>query len=79
VFDSPSQTDIMKLESTPGTYTLIWKSDSNNHVQIGCSKFIPLKPGYYIYFGSALERVRARVFRHLCTDKRTHWHIDYLL
>jgi len=71
----------MKLKSTPGTYALILKSDANKRVQIGRSRYIHLKPGYYIYLGSAFGpgSVRARVSRHMRTDKRTHWHIYYLL
>ena len=70
----------MILEPAPGTYALILKSESNTCVQIGRWREIQLKPSYYIYVGSALGPggIRARVSRHLRTDKRPHWHIDYL-
>ena len=34
---------------------------------------------YYYYVGSALNNIEARLTRHLSNDKKTHWHIDYLL
>jgi hypothetical protein len=43
----------MILEQAPGTYALILKSESNTCVQIGRWREIKLKPGYYIYVGSA--------------------------
>lgn len=35
--------------------------------------------GFYVYLGSALSGVEARVARHLRPEKRIRWHIDYLL
>jgi len=35
--------------------------------------------GYYAYVGSALGGFRSRLDRHLRTNKKVHWHIDYLL
>ena len=37
------------------------------------------KKGYYIYVGSALNSIDARVRRHLSDEKKLFWHIDYLL
>ncbi|MFP3854682.1 MAG: GIY-YIG nuclease family protein [Anaerolineales bacterium] len=41
---------------------------------------VPLKPGAYLYVGSALGSggVRARVARHSRDSSNKHWHIDYL-
>ncbi|MFQ6040292.1 MAG: DUF123 domain-containing protein [Candidatus Poribacteria bacterium] len=36
-------------------------------------------PGYYVYTGSALNSLEARIARHRREEKRLHWHIDYLL
>jgi Uri superfamily endonuclease len=68
------------MKSEPGTYTLILQSASKARVQIGRWRQIHLEPGYYIYVGSAFGPggVKARVSRHLRTDKPKHWHIDYL-
>ena len=35
--------------------------------------------GRYAYTGSAKRNPDARIARHLRSDKRLHWHIDYLL
>lgn len=35
--------------------------------------------GYYVYTGSAMGGVEARVSRHLRRRKRLRWHVDYLL
>lgn len=76
----PSPASSMILEQAPGTYALIPKSVSKTCVQIGRWREIKLQPGFYIYVGSALGPggVRARVSRHLRSDKSPHWHIDYL-
>ena len=37
------------------------------------------KKGYYVYIGSAMNSLTARINRHLSDDKKMHWHIDYLL
>ena len=34
--------------------------------------------GLYLYCGSALNGLEARIRRHLRRDKKHHWHIDYL-
>jgi Uri superfamily endonuclease len=68
------------LKSQPGTYALILQSHSNNTIQVGRWGLLTLQPGHYIYVGSAFGPggVRARVSRHLRTDKPKRWHIDYL-
>ena len=35
--------------------------------------------GDYVYSGSARRGIRARVNRHLRSEKKLRWHIDYLL
>jgi Uri superfamily endonuclease len=71
---------VAKLKSDPGTYALILQSHSTETVQVGRWGQLDLKPGYYLYIGSAFGPggVQARVSRHLRLNKRTHWHIDYL-
>ena len=70
----------MDLKPDPGTYALVLQSHSNETIQVGRWGQLDLHPGYYIYVGSAFGPggVRARVSRHLRTEKRMHWHIDYL-
>lgn len=68
------------MQSKSGTYALILQSHSNATVQIGRWGVLDVKPGYYIYVGSAFGPggVRARVSRHFRMEKAKHWHIDYL-
>lgn len=68
------------LKNDPGTYALILQSNSTKTIQVGRWGGLDLQLGYYIYVGSAFGPggVRARVSRHLRTDNRKHWHIDYL-
>lgn len=40
---------------------------------------IYFKKGNYIYIGSAKAYLKVRLRRHLRKDKKTYWHIDYLL
>ena len=35
--------------------------------------------GYYAYVGSAMGGFKARISRHFKSNKKLHWHIDYLL
>ncbi|MEY2633821.1 MAG: hypothetical protein RIR00_2475 [Pseudomonadota bacterium] len=44
--------------------------------RFGCFEF---PAGLYCYTGSAKRNLLARVRRHLATEKRLRWHIDYLL
>lgn len=62
-----------------GTYALIAKLDSQTTVSVGKLGRFNFPPGYYMYFGSALGGLSARIARHLRRAKRLHWHIDYLL
>jgi len=40
---------------------------------------VSFKKGDYIYIGSAKDCLEARLERHLRKNKKTYWHIDYLL
>jgi len=46
---------------------------------VGCLGKILFKKGNYIYIGSAKGCLDVRLRRHLKKDKKTYWHIDYLL
>jgi Uri superfamily endonuclease len=46
---------------------------------IGKSGTFHFDAGRYLYTGSAKRHLEARIARHLRSDKRPHWHIDYLL
>ena len=68
------------MNSQPGTYILILRSDITASIEIGRWGQLQLCPGYYAYIGSAFGSggVRARVSRHCGSAKKMHWHIDYL-
>jgi len=68
------------LPSQKGSYLLILKSSSNAVITVGRKGSLTLKPGYYLYIGSALGPggLSARVARHADRIKKSHWHIDYL-
>jgi len=68
------------LKPDPGTYALILQCLTNEKIQVGHSRQMDVKPGYYIYVGSAFGPggVIARVSRHCRQTKFRHWHIDYL-
>lgn len=71
----------LSMESQKGTYALILKASVHSSVQVGRLGTLFIRPGTYIYVGSALGPggVAARVRRHFRRSGVQHWHIDYLL
>jgi len=63
----------------PGTYILVLKLEHPLRLRIGALGEFAFPAGYYLYVGSALNGLERRLERHLRREKRTHWHIDYLL
>ena len=63
-----------------GSYCLVVELDDEKTVKIGkrLGK-IQFREGYYVYVGSAMNSLTARINRHLSDEKKLHWHIDYLL
>jgi Uri superfamily endonuclease len=68
---------------TKGAYCICIDVGDDLRVNIGALGLIEFHKGRYIYVGSALNGLDARVRRHLNTSKGSynaiHWHIDYLL
>lgn len=62
-----------------GTYALVIALQGGLRLRIGGLGIHSLPPGYYVYAGSALGGLSGRLRRHLRSEKRLHWHIDYLL
>jgi Uri superfamily endonuclease len=62
-----------------GSYILIFKLKDDKKIKVGKLGKIDFKKGYYVYVGSALNGLEQRIQRHLRSQKKTHWHIDYLL
>lgn len=61
-----------------GSYLLILKLPHTKNISIGRLGLLPFRPGYYVYVGSAMANLSARMERHRHLRKRHHWHIDYL-
>ncbi|MEO2141483.1 MAG: GIY-YIG nuclease family protein, partial [bacterium] len=61
-----------------GSYALVLRLPSRRRVAVGRLGEVDFPKGYYIYFGSALGGLKARVARHLRHEKKLHWHADYL-
>jgi Uri superfamily endonuclease len=62
-----------------GVYTLIIKLQKGKGITIGKLGSVSFAAGYYVYVGSALNGLSARITRHLKKDKKLHWHIDHFL
>ena len=62
-----------------GTYQLLLKLDRPESISIGRLGIFSFPAGYYVYTGSAMGGLDARIARHLSKSKRFHWHVDYLL
>jgi Uri superfamily endonuclease len=62
-----------------GTYLLIMALPKDTSVMVGKHGTLHFKKGCYAYVGSALNGLDQRIQRYLRTDKKAHWHIDYLL
>lgn len=62
-----------------GVYQLLIRLDSDTTIPVGKLGVFDFSRGYYVYTGSAMGGLEARIARHLSAEKRFHWHIDYLL
>jgi Uri superfamily endonuclease len=61
------------------TYQLIFELPAPVRVVVGRFGVFDFPAGRYCYTGSARRAFEARIRRHLATEKRLRWHIDYLL
>jgi Uri superfamily endonuclease len=48
------------------------------YLTVGRLGRFPFAAGWYVYVGSALGGLEARLRRHLRREKPCHWHVDYL-
>lgn len=63
-----------------GGYLLIIRLAKEHRVYAGSVGRITLRPGFYVYAGSALGGTGWRLIRHTLKNRRKlHWHIDRLL
>lgn len=61
------------------TYQLEIKLNTPARLTIGRLGVFDFPEGRYVYTGSALRNIDARIARHLRSEKKLKWHIDYLL
>ncbi|UCF07331.1 MAG: GIY-YIG nuclease family protein [Thermoplasmata archaeon] len=62
-----------------GCYVLLVNNPEDADIRTGGLGTIRFLKGQYVYVGSALNGIEARVRRHIGNRKKIHWHIDYLL
>lgn len=61
-----------------GAYLVILRLPEKRSIVIGGLGTVRFDAGHYIYVGSAMNGLEARLARHRRKRKRMHWHIDYL-
>lgn len=61
-----------------GSYILVLRLPRERKVRVGRLGTIPFAKGFYLYVGSAMAHLTARLERHLRREKKDHWHIDSL-
>jgi sugar fermentation stimulation protein A len=61
-----------------GAYLLLLRLDAWQQIQVGKLGQCDFHPGWYVYAGSAMKNLSARMARHMRKRKHFHWHIDYL-
>ena len=66
-------------EPDGGAYCLLIRLTHEAGATIGRLGWFEFAAGYYVYAGSAMRSLSARVARHQRRDKTHRWHIDYLL
>jgi len=62
-----------------GIYKLVIKLSKDEEIKIGRLGIFDFPKGFYVYTGSAQNGFEKRIHRHLSSNKKFHWHIDYLL
>lgn len=61
-----------------GSYLLLLENPVDVTVSVGKLGAIFFRQGWYVYVGSALNGLEARIKRHQRMQKKCFWHIDYL-
>lgn len=69
----------MRRGRTPGVYHLVLRLRQPRTIQVGRLGRFGFPAGYYVYTGSAMGGLEARLARHRRRAKTLWWHIDYLL
>lgn len=70
---------VLGKEQDKGTYILLISLKKNQKIKPGKLPEVDYKRGTYLYVGRARNGLRARLNRHMRSQKKLFWHIDYLL
>ncbi len=68
----------MQTKNAPGTYVLVLHNRGDLSLDVGSLGMQEFNVGWYLYVGSAMSGLSARMRRHFKRRKVSHWHIDYL-
>jgi Uri superfamily endonuclease len=71
---------LTSIPKEPGTYILLLEARSSRRIPVGVLGMLDLRPGFYVYVGSALGPggLRGRLARHSRRSLSPHWHVDYI-
>lgn len=72
-------TDFSHHRDNKGTYILVIELTNAQEIRPGKLPGKEFKKGIYLYIGRAKRALQARLKRHLRSQKKVHWHIDFLL
>ena len=70
---------VNELDFNSGIYVLEIYLEAEKELNIGALGDFKFPSGYYYYCGTAQKNLISRLKRHLSTDKKLYWHIDYVL
>ncbi len=73
------QDKLYLTKQNKGSYVLVIKMEQPHQLIAGKLPEQEILPGTYFYIGRAKQSLRGRLARHLRTEKKLFWHIDYLL
>ena len=64
---------------TAGIYHLVLHLPKPTRIRVGRLGVFTFARGWYVYTGSAMKGLEARIARHRRRRKKLQWHVDYLL
>ena len=62
-----------------GAYLLVLENPATFEKKVGKLGMVRFEKGFYVYAGSAMKGLAARLARHKRKRKKTHWHLDYII
>jgi Uri superfamily endonuclease len=74
-----SETKGSMKKGLKGIYILVVQLSGDIKVYVGALGEMSFAKGLYAYVGSAQINMEQRIKRHLRSEKRKFWHIDYLI